>query len=68
MRENIDPANLVDIRNVSVDQSLPKEARIVEYLRQIKDPHHFRCGKFTITARFSEDGQTIEECLHGLMA
>ncbi|MGL6200403.1 MAG: DUF6870 family protein [Lachnospiraceae bacterium] len=59
-------ANLVDIRDVHVDPSLPKEARIAEYLRQIKDPHHFKCGKFTITARFTEDGPTIEDCMHNL--
>jgi len=62
--ENLD--NLVDIRDVRVDPSLPKEARIAEYLRQIKDPHHFKCGKFTITAHFTEDGPTIEDCLHSL--
>ena len=29
---------LADIRDVSVDQTLPKEERIAEFLRQIKNP------------------------------
>lgn len=68
MQDIINPADLVDIRHVTVDPCLPKEARIEEYKRQIKDPYHFKCGNISITVRHSKDGQTIEECLHGLLA
>lgn len=61
MQNKINPADLVDIRHVTVDPDLPKEARIEEYKRQIKDPYHFKCGNIAITARHSEDGRTIEE-------
>ncbi len=57
---------LVDIRNVSVDRSLPREKRIAEYLRQIKDPRHYLCGEFIVTADFATNGATIEDCLRGL--
>ena len=30
---------LADIRDVSVDPKLPKEERIAEFLRQIKNPY-----------------------------
>ena len=41
---NSSPAGipLADIRDVSVDQSLSKEERIAEFLRQIKNPYCFR--------------------------
>jgi len=68
MPEKISFADLVDIRHVTVNPSLTKEARIEEYKRQIKDPYHFKCGNLIITARYNEDGRTIEECLHGLLA
>ena len=58
----------VDIRDVQVDKDLPKQERIAEYVRQIRNPYHFRCGKFTITARFSETGTTLEDCLRRLAA
>ncbi len=58
---------LVDIRDVSVDRNLPKEARIAEFLRQIKDPYHFKCGKFTIRAQFAQNGVSLEDCLKQIL-
>lgn len=61
------PAVLVDIRNVTVDKNLPREERIAEYVRQIRNPYCFRCGKFTVRARFSDNRLTLEESLKGLL-
>ena len=58
---------LVDIRDISVDKSLSKEERIAEYIRQIKDPYCFKCGKFTVRARFANNGVTLEDCLQRLL-
>ena len=68
MRDDIRTAGLVDIRDVQVDKDLPKQARIAEYLRQIKNPHKYKCGDFIVTSCFPESGPTIEECLRGLLA
>ena len=54
---------LVDIRDVSVDQNLPKDERVAEFLRQIQNPYCFRCGKFTVRAQFAENGVSLEDCL-----
>ncbi len=59
--------DLVDIHTVSVSKDLPKEERIAEFVRQIKNPYCFRCGDFTIRASFASDGVTIEERLQGLI-
>lgn len=62
--DNIQPdSGLVDIRDVSVNQSLPREERIAEFLRQIKNPYCFKCGKFTVRAQFAENGVSLEDCL-----
>lgn len=58
---------LADIRDVSVDQSLPKEERIAEFLRQIKNPYCFRCGKFTVRAQFADNGVSLEDCLKEIL-
>lgn len=58
---------LADIRDVSVDQSLNKEERIAEFLRQIKNPYCFRCGKFTVRARFADNGVSLEDCLKEIL-
>jgi hypothetical protein len=58
---------LVDIRTVSVNKALPREARIAEFIRQIRNPYKFKCGKFTITAKYADTGQTLEDCLLQMM-
>ena len=68
MDTNFEQQDLVDIRDVHVDRDLPKKERIAEFIRQIRDPYHFRCGKFTVTARFAEGGPTLEECLQRIIA
>ncbi len=58
-----DKSELVDIRDVSVDPNLPREERIAEFVRQIKNPYLFRCGDFTIHAKYAKDGPSLEDCL-----
>ena len=65
--EQGNPEQLKDIRDVSVDKNLSKNERIAEFVRQIGDPYHFRCGRFTITAQFSDNGLSMEDCLKGLI-
>ena len=45
--------SLVDIRDVTVDKELPREERITEFVRQIKNPYRFKCGRFTVRASFA---------------
>lgn len=60
-------SNLVNILTVSTEKSLPQERRIAEYVRQIKDPYHYMCGEFTISAKFTEGGPSLEDCLRRVM-
>ena len=39
---------LVDIREVAVDKELSREERIADFVRQIKNPYRFKCGRFTV--------------------
>ena len=61
--DNINSDSLVDIRTVKVDKTLPRDARIAEFIKQIKNPYRFKCGKFTVNAKFAESGLTLEDCL-----
>lgn len=58
---------LVDIRDVKVDKNLSREERIAEFVRQIRNPYLFKCGKFTVRASFAENGATLEECIKGIL-
>jgi len=65
--ETVNKEELVDIQTVSVDKNLSKEERIAEFIRQIKNPYCFKCGKFTVRARYAENGPTLEECLQSVL-
>ena len=58
---------LVDIRDVHVSRNLPREKRIEEYVRQIRNPYHFKCGEITVHVSFTPNGPTLEECIAGIM-
>ncbi len=59
--------SLVDIRDVHVDRNLPREQRITDYIRQIKNPYLFKCGPFTVHVGFTANGISLEECIAGLL-
>lgn len=59
--------SLVDIRSVRVEKDLPKQERLRSFVRQIGNPYRFRCGDFTLTASFANNGVSMEECLQGII-
>lgn len=61
------PDNLVDIRTVAVDKTLPQTKRLADFIRQIGNPYRFRCGDMIVNIRFTENGPTMEECLQGIL-
>jgi hypothetical protein len=67
MKTAITADKLVDIRDIEVDAALPKFERIVEYIRQIKNPYHFKCGDFTVKVKYADNGVTLEDCLERIV-
>ena len=65
--KTISDQSLVDIRDVHVDRQLPREQRITDYIRQIKNPYLFKCGPFTVHVGFTANGISLEECIAGLL-
>jgi len=65
--DSVDADSLTDIKDVSVDRNLSKEERIAEFVRQIGNPYCFKCGKFVVKARFSDNGVSLEDCLQGIL-
>jgi hypothetical protein len=68
MESRVEKNSLVDIRDVEIDKDLLRQERIAEFVRQIKNPYRFRCGRFVVTARFVEDGPFLEDCLQRIIA
>lgn len=57
----IDPDILVDIRDLNIDTRLPKEERMREFVRQVKNPYCFKVGKVKVGVSFSEGGVSFEQ-------
>ena len=43
------------------------EISIAEFIRQIKNPYCFKCGKFTVRAQFADNGVSLEDCLKQIL-
>ena len=67
LSDNINQKNLVDIRTITVNKKLPKQERLIEYVKQIGDPYHFKYKEFEVTARFDPNGPPMENCLQRIM-
>ena len=57
----VDPAKLVDIREIKVDRNLPKVERQKEFMRQIGNPYCFRVGKIVVSVGFATNGASFEQ-------
>ena len=65
-QQNIKEVNkddLVDIRSVVVDTSLPPEQRMMDYLEKIKNPYCFRCGDAVVSIHFADKGNSLDSLL-----
>ena len=57
----VNPDELVDIRDVTIDRNLLKEERIRSFLEQIKNPYCFKCGEVVVKISFADTDVTLEE-------
>lgn len=54
-------SELIDIRDVKVDRSLPTEERIKSYVEQIKNPYRFKVGDVKVRVSYAENDQTLND-------
>ena len=57
----VDPASLRDIREVKVNTDLPKQERILDFIRQIGNPYCYRHGKYVVKVSFTDTDVTLED-------
>jgi len=63
----VDPAKLVDIREIQIDEQKTREERLRDFVMQVKNPYCFRVGKVAVKLTFPEAGATLEDRLQNLM-
>ena len=59
---------LVDIRDVKIDRTLPKEERIKTFLAQIKNPYCFRVGDVKVHVSYADNTRTLDDNFSSLIA
>ena len=59
----VDPETLVDVTKIVIDESLPKEERVKEYLRQVKNPYCFKVGNVVVKTVFADTDVTLDDRL-----
>lgn len=58
---------LVDLRNVTIDPSLPVEEKMKSYIEQIKNPYKYRVDDIVVILKFNESGPSFQETLASII-
>lgn len=67
-KTSTDCEQLVDIRDVKIDRSLPSEERIKSFIEQIKNPYQFKVGSTVVKVSFANTQNTITDNFINMIA
>jgi hypothetical protein len=59
--EKIDITKLVDIKDVKIDVSLPKDERVKSYIAQIKNPYCYRYDDTIVRISYADTDVTLKD-------
>lgn len=59
----VDRDTLADITEVHIDGKLPRKERLADFIRQIRNPYCYRCGKVVVKVSFADTDATLEDRL-----
>lgn len=57
----VDRESLVDADSIVIDETLPREEQVQEFVRQIRNPYCFRVGDMVVKNVYSDDGVSLKE-------
>ena len=64
----VDPDTLADIRDVKFNAELPLRERLPDFIKQIKNPYLYRCGKAIVKVSFADTEETLEDRLESYIS
>lgn len=64
----LDRSALIDIRSVNINEALPISEKIADYIRQIKNPYLYKCGKIVVNISFADTNETLEDRLESYLS
>ncbi|MGL5435518.1 MAG: DUF6870 family protein [Lachnospiraceae bacterium] len=63
----VEPAALVDIKNITIDEALPREERIAAFIAQVKNPYCFKVGKIVVGIGYSDNEVSFQQRLENYL-
>lgn len=63
----VDRSTLMQPSSVRLDPSAPREERLRDFIRQIKNPYCYLDGKTVVKISFTNTATTIEDCLENYL-
>ena len=61
-------SELVDIRDIVIDKSLPLEERVRSYVEQIKDPYRFKVGDVVVRVSYAGKDKSLTDSFTSMIA
>ena len=62
-----DKEQLTDLSSIEIDREKSRQERMLDYLRQVKNPYYFRVGDVAVRLVFDEDGRSFQQCMEELV-
>ena len=59
----VDKSLLVDRNTLKIDKNLPRKERLIQYVKQSKNPYCYLDGDVIVKVSFSDNNVSIEDCL-----
>lgn len=63
-----DLSDLVDIRDVVIDKTLPLEERVKSYVEQIKNPYCFKVGDVVVRVSYAGKEKSLTDTFTSMIA
>lgn len=54
-------SELAEISDVRIDSHAPLQERFTEFVKQVKNPYCYRCGKVVVKVSFADTEKTLED-------
>lgn len=66
--EDIDINQINDLKDIKISKRKNSQDRIMDFLKQAKNPYFFKCNDKIVQITFSDNGKTADECLTDLLS
>ena len=58
---SVDKSSLIDLNQVTIDETKPVPERVAEFIRQIQNPYCFRIGDVAVKVVYKENGPSFQQ-------